>query len=130
MKRTKSGLPKHCCWDTDQHGKRRVRFRQAGFTTYLAGTPWSEDFMRKYAAALDGVKEKASNIGVGRTIAGSVDALVASYLDCSEISTSPFKTLAAETQRTRRNILENFRQAHGDLPVYRSIGDKRVMLLT
>src|SRR5262249_6436905 len=43
---------------------------------------------------------------------------------------SPFKTLAAETQRTRRNILENFRKPHGDLPVYRTIGDKRIMLLT
>lgn len=58
MLRTKSGLPKHCAWNTDQHGKRRVRFRKAGFSTYLTGTPWSEDFMRQYAAALDGVKEQ------------------------------------------------------------------------
>jgi hypothetical protein len=60
MLRTKSGLPKHCCWNTDHHGKRRVRFRKAGFTTYLTGTPWSEDFMRQYAAALDGVKAQAN----------------------------------------------------------------------
>jgi hypothetical protein len=46
MLRTKSGLPKHCSWNTDQHGKRRVRFRKGGFTTYLGGIPWSEDFMR------------------------------------------------------------------------------------
>jgi integrase len=99
-----------------------------GFTTYLTGTPWSEDFMRQYAAALDGVKEQACNAGAGRTISGTVNALVAAYLDPA--SSSPFKAGASETQRTRRNILENFRKAHGDLPVYRTIGDKRVMLLT
>lgn len=126
----KNGLPKHCGWNVDQHGRKRVRFRKAGFSTYLAGTPWSEDFMRQYAAALDGVKMQASNIGAGRTVAGTVNAVVAGYLDYSDASTSPFKTLAAETQRTRRNILENFRNAHGDLPVYRTVGDKRVMLLT
>ena len=65
MLRTKSGLPKHCSWNTDHHGKRRVRFRKAGFTTYLTGTPWSEDFMRQYATALDGVKAHAGNIGAG-----------------------------------------------------------------
>ena len=59
MLRTKSGLPKHCSWNTDRHGTRRVRFRKAGFTTYLSGTPWSEDFMRQYAAAIDGVKAQA-----------------------------------------------------------------------
>jgi hypothetical protein len=47
MIRTKSGLPKHCGWNTDHHGKRRVRFRKAGLSTYLTGTPWSEDFMRQ-----------------------------------------------------------------------------------
>ena len=54
MLRTKSGLPKHCGWNIDRHGKRRVRFRKERFSTYLTGTPWSEDFMRQYAAALDG----------------------------------------------------------------------------
>ena len=56
MLRTKSGLPKYCSWNVDRHGKRRVRFRKAGCTAYLTGTPWSEDFMRQYATALDGVK--------------------------------------------------------------------------
>src|SRR5262245_24867245 len=130
MLRTKSGLPKHCSWNTDRQGKRRVRFRKASFTTYLTGTPWGEAFMRQYATACDGVKAQASNIGAGRTVAGTVNAIVALYLDCSDETTSPFKTLAAETQRTRRSILENFRKAHGDLPVYRTIGDKRIMLLT
>jgi integrase len=126
----KSGLPKYCGWNVDRKdGKARVRFRRAGFSTYLTGTPWSEGFMRQYAAALDGVKAQASDIGAGRTVAGTVDALVAAYLDPR--SSSPFKTGAAETQRTRRNILENFREAHGDKPLYRSGGGgQRTMLLT
>ena len=129
MRRTKSGLPKHCSWNTDRHGKRRVRFRKSGFTTYLVGTPWSEEFMRHYAAALDGVKAQAINIGAGRTVAGTVNALVAAYLDPA--STSPFKTLAAETKRSRRNILENFRESYGSLPLYRSDKNgRRAMLLT
>jgi integrase len=46
-------------------------------------------------------------------------------------SSSPFKTGAAETQRTRRNILENFRTAHGDKPLFRAdTNGRRTMLLT
>jgi integrase len=128
MLRTKSGLPKYCGWNVDRHGVRRVRFRKAGFSTYLTGIPWSEDFMREYAAALEGVTVQAGNISAERTVSGTVNALIAAYLDPQ--TTSPFKTLGKETQRTRRNILENFREAHGELPIYRTAGDKRIMLLT
>src|SRR5262249_51364636 len=129
MRRNKSGLPKHCAWNTDRHGKRRMRFRKSGFSTYITGTPWSEDFMRQYATALDGVKAQATTIGATRTIPGSVNALIAAYLDCS--STSPFRAAAAETQRTRRNILENFRREHGHKPLYRTDSrGQRTMLLT
>jgi hypothetical protein len=54
MLRTKSGLPKGCVWNRDrENGKRRVHFRnrKTGFSVYLTGTPWSDDFMRQYAAA-------------------------------------------------------------------------------
>src|ERR1700757_1524909 len=98
MVRTKSGLPKHCGWNYDRHGKRRVRFRKDGFSTYLTGTPWSEAFMRQYAAAPEGRKVQAGNIGASRIVAGTVNALVTTYLD--PLSSSPFKTGAAETQRT------------------------------
>ena len=130
MLRTKSGLPKHCGWNLDREdGKRRVRFRKNGFSVYLTGIPWSPDFMVQYAAALHGVKAQATNIGANRTAAGTVNALVAAYLD--PLSTSPFKTGAAETQRSRRNILENFREVHGDKPVFRiGANGQRTMLLT
>src|ERR1700746_3765015 len=117
MPRTKSGLPKHCSWNCARHGTRRVRFRKAGFSTYLTGTPWSEDFMRQYAAALDGVKAQAGNVGAELTIPNTLGALIKAYLDPA--STSLFQTRAAETQRTQRNILENFATEHGDKPLFR-----------
>jgi hypothetical protein len=88
MRRTKSGLPKHCSWNVDRHGKRRVRFRKAGFSTYLTGTPWSEEFMRQLAQAIDGVKAQSSGgeIGSKRTIPGSFDALAVSYYGSGGIS--------------------------------------------
>ncbi len=129
MRRTKSGLPKHCCWNTDRHGKRRVRFRKSGFTTYLTGIPWSEQFMRQYARALEGVKAQPANIGAKRIVAGTLEALIVAYLDPQ--STSLFKTRAPETQRTCRNILENFRKDHGHKPLFRTDSHgRRTMLLT
>jgi integrase len=130
MRRSKSGLPKHCGWNVDRHGKRRVRFRKDGFSAYLKGIPWSEDFMRQYAAALERVQPKPSSIGAQRTIPGTVNALIAAYLDPMSKS-SPFNLGAAETKRTRRNILENFRKAYGHLPLYRTdASGRRTMLLT
>jgi integrase len=129
MRRNKSGLPRHCGWNVDRHGKRRVRFRRGRFSIYLTGTPWAEDFMRQYAAALDGMKTETTNIGATRTVAGTLNALIAAYFD--PLSSSPFKTGAAETKRTRRNILENFRKAHGDKPLFRiDNSGRRTMLLT
>jgi len=115
MFRTKSGLPKHCSWNLDREdGKRRVRFRKDGFSTYLTGIPWSEDFMRQYAKALEGVKAQASNIGIARTIPGSFDALCVSYYRSPD-----FQGLKASTQRVRRNMIERFRNEHGTKPVSR-----------
>jgi hypothetical protein len=130
MLRTRSGLPKHCSWNLDREdGKRRIRFRKNAFSRYLTGIPWSEDFMRQYAAALEGVKAQVSNVGSARTVAGTVNALIVAYLDPR--SSSPFKISAAETQRTRRNILENFRKAHGDKPLFRTDNSgRRTTLLT
>jgi integrase len=112
MLRTKSGLPKHCSWNTDHHGKRRVRFRKAGFTTYISGTPWSEDFMRAYARALEGVQVQAANIGASRTIPGSFDALCVSYYRSPE-----FRGLKESTRTVRYNIIERFRREHGAKPL-------------
>ena len=130
MLRTKSGLPKHCGWNLDREdGKRRVRFRKSGFSVYLTGIPWSPDFMAQYAAALQGVKAQATNIGANRTAAETVNAPVAAYLD--PLSTSPFKTGAAETQRTRHTGVlainqrktEGANEAHLEIPVHPKLRD-------
>lgn len=112
MLRTKSGLPKHCSWNIDRHGKRRVRFRMGSFSVYLTGTPWGEEFMRQHAAALDGVKSRVNEIGAARTKPGSFDALCVSYYRSPE-----FRGLKNSTQTMRRNIIERFRLAHGNKPL-------------
>ena len=122
MLRTKSGLPKHCSWNTDHHDKRRVRFRKNGFTTYLSGTPWGEPFMRQHARALDGKKATDESVqaqtpaerGSARTIPGSINALVVRYYRSPD-----FKGLKPSTQIVRRRVIEHFRNAYGDLPVNR-----------
>ncbi len=131
MRRTKSGLPKHCGWNTDHHGKRRVRFRKDGFSTYLTGTPWGEDFMRQYAAALDGLAARKADIGADRWPSGSLGSIIAAYLDSSPESSSPFKALALATRQMRRRMLDRWRAEHGQLPLFRTGGaGRRIMLLT
>ena len=114
MLRTKSGLPKHCGWNTDRHGVRRVRFRKEGFSTYLKGTPWSPVFMEQYALALDSLKEQANSAGAERTLPGSLNALIVKYYRSPE-----FRGLKASTQTARRSIIESFRRQHGTKPVAR-----------
>jgi integrase len=127
VRRNKSGLPIYCGFNYDHHGKRRVRFRKGGFTTYLTGIPWSEPFMRDYATALEGQKAQANNIGADQTLPNTLGALVKAYLDPA--STSLFKTRAAETRRTQRNILENFAEEYGHKPLYRTDRNGRQIML-
>jgi integrase len=105
-------LPKYCCFSTDRHGKRRIKFQKKGFSTYLKGTPWSSDFMRQYASALDSIKEQAKEVGAARTKPGTINALAVAYYRSPD-----FLDLKESTQRVRRNILEKFRSQHGDKPV-------------
>jgi integrase len=112
MLRTKSGLPKHCCWNTDQRGNRYVRFRKDGITRNLTGIPWSEDFMRQYAAALEGVNNAKNDIGADRTKPGSFNALAVAYYRSPE-----FLRLKPYTQGRNRSIIEPLRHQHGDKPI-------------
>src|SRR6516225_6565190 len=109
MLRTKSGLPKHCTYQADRYGVRRVRFRRRGVSVYLTGIPWSEDFMRQYAAALEREDENRAHVGAAkRTLPGSFSALCVSYYGSPE-----FRGLRASTQKVRWNVLERFRAEHG-----------------
>jgi integrase len=110
MRRTKSGLPKHCTWVVDRHGKRRVRFFKRRFSTYLKGIPWGEDFMRAYAAALTGVTDRLPK--EIRAVSGSFNALCVAYYRSAD-----FHGLKPTTQAARRGIIESFRRLHGDKPL-------------
>jgi integrase len=116
----------------DRHGKSRWYFRRPGHKLIaLHGLPGSAEFMEAYQSALNGaVAAPRIEVGAGRVAEGTVGAIITAYLDCSPRSTSPFKNLAAETQRTRRNILNNFVAAHGSKRIFYVAHGKRVMVLT
>lgn len=124
--------PKYVQGFIDRHGKPRFYFRRAGFKPVpLPGLPWSLEFSSAYEAAKAGRTAPPIEIGASRTVGGTVNAIAAQYLDCSPSSTSPFKTFAAETQRTRRNILDNFRERHGSKRIFYTDGrGNRIGLLT
>jgi integrase len=125
-------LPPYVHAFTDRHGKPRYYFRRRGFKQMpLPDLPHSSQFMDAYRAAMSGESAPRVEIGANRTMPGTVSALVGAYLDCSAKSSSPFKKRAAETQRAQRNILENFRAAHGDKRIfYIAANGKPTALLT
>ena len=109
---------------SDRHGKPHRYFRRAGKRVRLPGLPGSTKFMAAYQAALDGVTLPKPEITAPRTTPGTVDWLVSAYL-----SSATFKALAPETQRTRANILENFRKEKGGNRIFYTENGKPKMLL-
>src|SRR5262249_11999716 len=71
--------------------------------------------MAAYAEALAGFSDQSVEIAARRTLPGTINALVVTYYKSDE-----WRALAADTQKTRRRIIERFRAQHGD---------KRVALL-
>jgi integrase len=106
MVRTK--LPPHVNGFIDRYGHARFYVRRPGHKNVrLPGLPWSAEFMTAYAEAVEG--QQPIKIGEKRNPVGSVAATVGLYL-----GSTAFANLAAETQRNRRNILERFREEHGE----------------
>jgi integrase len=106
----------------NRHGTLVCYFRRRGCKTVrLRGIPGSSEFMRAYEAAIGNVEP--IQIGADRVKAGTVAAVVGMYL-----ASVAFADLADETRRTRRNILERFREAHGDKRIA-SIERKHVQAL-
>ena len=101
--------PKYTEGFVDRHGKPRFYLRRIGMKRVpLPGLPWSPEFMQAYTAATADTPP-ARQIGVKRTTPGTVNAALVGYYTSSE-----FLALRPETQRTRRNILERFRNEHGE----------------
>lgn len=94
----------------DRHGRMRYYYRPpGGRNTPLPGKPDSPEFLAAYQAA---AAEAKPPIGAGRHAAGSVAQAVSLYLGSAK-----FVRLADDTRRTRRNELERFRLAKGELPL-------------
>ncbi|MGC2415900.1 MAG: tyrosine-type recombinase/integrase [Stellaceae bacterium] len=93
----------------DRYGKVRRYFRfPDGKRVPLPGAPGTPAFMAAYNAALAGEAAR-SDVVVDRTLAGTVNAAVTSYFN-----SAAFQAGAPDTRRTRRNILERFREEHGE----------------
>jgi len=100
-------------WVDTRNGGAHARyyFRRDGRRIPLPGLPGSPEFMAAYTAAL-AMQLPRPMIGASRTEAGSLGALIVSYL-----SSPDFLSRKPATQTTYRNILERFRRDHGDKPV-------------
>jgi hypothetical protein len=94
----------------DRHGRLRSYLRRPGRKAIaLPGPPGSPEFMSAYQAAIAGETAPPMQIGESRTTPGTVAALTVNYFN-----SMAFQNLAPETKRTRRNILERFREKYGD----------------
>jgi integrase len=104
----------------DRHGRRRNYLRKLGLPSVaLPGTPWSLEFMTAYNLALVGQTETAlpatSIIGAAlRSPPGSLAEAIALYL-----ASTAWNELAATSRKTRRPVLDRFRESYGDLPLRR-----------
>src|SRR5216683_6762011 len=99
-----------------KNNRQRYYFRRRGCKAIpLPGLPGSEEFMAAYAAALATIPDQPSVIGASRTLPGTINALIVNYYKSAE-----WLALEEDTQKTRRRIIERFRERHGD---------KRVALL-
>jgi site-specific recombinase XerD len=66
--------------------------------------------MDAYQTALAAASTPTSEIGAGRTKAGTINAAIVDYYKSDAFT----KSLAVETQRMRRAILERLRTEHGE----------------
>lgn len=95
----------------DRHGVRRWRYRRGAFSAEVGREYGSEDFIRRYEAAVSGSRPGPTS-GAVRNIPYSVRHLVSLWYR------SPgFLDLAPSTQKLYRGIVERFCEHHGDKPV-------------
>jgi integrase len=109
----KSGLPKGVTEFQDRHGAWHLRYRAKGKAThYFRTRPGQPGWLEELAQARDGAVDAPKVRTNLRTKPGSISALIAVYYGTPE-----FTGLAASSQKTYRNMLERFREAHGDKQV-------------
>jgi integrase len=102
-------LPRHVHGFVDRHGKPRHYLRRPGFKPVpLPGLPYSLEFMEAYDAAMAG-HSIVRQIGSERTKLGTLNAAVIAYYN-----SEAFSQLSEGTRKARRNILDRFREEHGE----------------
>jgi integrase len=107
---------------TDRHGRRRWRYRKKGFSAELGADYGSDEFVRRYEAAVKELRV-AGQAGANRVKPFSVSALVASYYRSPE-----YLGLSDSTKRVYRGVLEKFRERFADLSA-RSIEARHIRKL-
>src|SRR6516225_7522717 len=90
----------------DRHGKRRWRFRRAGKTIQLPGSPGQPEFEATYAAALEGRAGQRAEVHRLPTAAAPKSLRAAWRILISE--TPDWKALDPETQDAQTLIAERF----------------------
>lgn len=94
----------------DRHGRLRFYFRKPGHPRVaLPGDYGGPEFLAAYQAAANG---KPLEVGAAKTVPGSINALIVLYY-----SSPGFTSLRPSTARVYRNILERFREEHGQKSV-------------
>lgn len=95
-------LPRYCVEDVDRYGKTRIYLRRVGHPKIrLEGNPWTPDFMRSYADALDGV------ITTKPTDRYEIKPGTWRDLCIKYFGSAHFGTLDEATRKRRRSSLEN-----------------------
>jgi integrase len=99
-------------WTDKKTGRRRVRYRRRGMKSVaLPVSIGSRAFWQAYEAAHESKVEIGQEL---RSKPGTVSAAIAAYYVSHK-----WGELSAGTQRMRRAILENFREAYGEYPLGR-----------
>jgi integrase len=98
----------------DRFGNVRRYFRRPGHSAIVLpdGDKGSPEFLAAYLDAMTATGTR-TEIGVQRTLAGTVNAAITGYYRSALFTAN----LAEGTQRSRRGILERFREAYGDRPI-------------
>jgi len=93
----------------DRHGTRRWRYRKGDFSRELGTDYGSEEFVRRYEAAVHEHRTgRKAGAGAAQTVPGSINDLVASYY-----RTPQWRNLVELTKKTYKGVIEPFRLEHG-----------------
>ena len=112
----------------DRYGVWRHYLRRPGFKRIaLTGLYGSEEFAESYRLAIGGgVAVAPRDIGAGRTVAGSLNALIASYLNSKHWTAPPPEGLAKNSKHTRKPIFEKLRTGPWGQVMVRDLAAKHI----